>query len=202
MRVVAFAGFQAYSDTTAIKGTTTRWGFNQCRQFDIHKGPDIHTQGYVAANDTDILCVFRGTDNIDDWFANFQATKDPGPPTDTSAHEGFQDALYPAVIAISNAIDQFGGASKRLWLTGHSLGGALCSLYAGMLLENGYQVYGIYQFASPRPGDDSFAVALNGKLANGPHYRVVNEGDPMDFTIEPRGEAYYSPTNVRKLGRR
>jgi hypothetical protein len=32
--------------------------------------------------------------------------------------------------------------------------------------------------------------------------RLVNEGDQMDYTIEPLGEAYYAPTNVRKLGRR
>ncbi|GAB5451670.1 MAG: DUF1329 domain-containing protein [Halioglobus sp.] len=32
--------------------------------------------------------------------------------------------------------------------------------------------------------------------------RLVNDSDPLDLTAEPKGEAYYSPTNVRKLGRR
>ncbi len=32
--------------------------------------------------------------------------------------------------------------------------------------------------------------------------RVVNDGDQMNYTAEPRGEAWYAPTNVRKLGRR
>ena len=32
--------------------------------------------------------------------------------------------------------------------------------------------------------------------------RLVNDGKQMDFTIDPLGESYYAPTNVRKLGRR
>jgi len=32
--------------------------------------------------------------------------------------------------------------------------------------------------------------------------RLVNDSDPLDYTAAPEGEAYYSPTNVRKLGRR
>jgi len=167
----------AYKAESTVKSTVKSWGFPEPATIDVHKGKDIDTQGYVMADDTDIICVFRGSDAIEDWFANFQAATDPGPLNNTKAHEGFQDALYPAVIALSNAIDGFGGSDKRLWLTGHSLGGALCSLYAGMLQENGYDVYGVYNFASPRPGDDNFAVALNEKLADGPHYRVVNEGD-------------------------
>ncbi|MEM1401889.1 MAG: lipase family protein [Pseudomonadota bacterium] len=167
----------AYKAPSRVKTVAKGWGFNQVSLIDVQKGADIDTQGYVMANATDIICVFRGSDAIEDWFANFQAVTDPGPLTGTKAHEGFQDALYPAVIAISNAIDSFGGAEKRLWLTGHSLGGALCSLYAGMLMENSYDVYGIYTFASPRPGDDKFAVALNSAMEHGPHFRVVNEGD-------------------------
>jgi hypothetical protein len=32
--------------------------------------------------------------------------------------------------------------------------------------------------------------------------RLVNDSEPMDYTAEPKGPAYYSSTNVRKLGRR
>jgi len=32
-------------------------------------------------------------------------------------------------------------------------------------------------FASPRPADDIFATSLNRFMENGPHYRVVNDGD-------------------------
>ena len=32
--------------------------------------------------------------------------------------------------------------------------------------------------------------------------RLVNDSEQMDHTAEPKGEAWYAPTNVRKLGRR
>jgi hypothetical protein len=32
--------------------------------------------------------------------------------------------------------------------------------------------------------------------------RLVNDSEPLDYTAKPKGEAYFSPTNVRKLGRR
>jgi len=32
--------------------------------------------------------------------------------------------------------------------------------------------------------------------------RLVNDSDQMNYVADPRGEAWYSPTNVRKLGRR
>ena len=167
----------AYKDKDSIPAIATAWGYEDLTYVDVKKGRDIDTQGFVMGNDTDIVCVFRGSDKIEDWFANFQAVRDPGPLNGTLAHEGFQDALFPAVIALTNAIDAIGVNGRRIWITGHSLGGALCSLYAGMMFENGYPVYGIYTFASPRPGDDIYATSLNTFMASGPHYRVVNDGD-------------------------
>ncbi len=32
--------------------------------------------------------------------------------------------------------------------------------------------------------------------------RLVNDGDPLDYMVPAKGPAYYTPTNVRKLGRR
>lgn len=167
----------AYKAKSTIEKTAPKWGYGNVVFVDVKKGRDIDTQGYVMSNETDIICVFRGSESIEDWFANFQAVRDPGPLNGTLAHEGFQDALFPAVIALTNAVDSSEHKNKRIWVTGHSLGGALCSLYSGMMIENGYDIYGIYTFASPRPADDTFASALNGAMVSGPHYRVVNEGD-------------------------
>ena len=167
----------AYKGKSTVHRIIKSWGYTDVTFVDVKKGRDIDTQGFVMGNTSDIVCVFRGSDSIDDWFANFQAVRDPGPLNGTLAHEGFQDALFPAVIALTNAIDTVGVKDRRIWITGHSLGGALCSLYAGMMLENGYSIYGIYTFASPRPGDDIFATSLNSRMVSGPHHRVVNEGD-------------------------
>ena len=173
---LAVACHLAYKTKATVKENVIKWGFPKVAFVNVKKGRDIDTQCFVMANDKDVVVVFRGSDSVNDWFANFQAVREPGPLTKTLAHEGFQDALFPAVIALTNAIDNFRTSKQRVWFTGHSLGGALCSLYAGMLVENSYPVYGIYTFASPRPGDDDFATALT-KAIPGPHHRVVNEGD-------------------------
>jgi len=152
------------------------WGFTPVDVISKKKGSDIDTQCFIMATDNDVVVVFRGSESKEDWFANFQASQDPGPLDGTRAHEGFQDALFPAVIALTRHFSDAEIKEKRIWVTGHSLGGALCSLYAGMLIENGLDIYGIYTFASPRPGNSKFERQLN-KLVTGPHYRVVNDGD-------------------------
>ena len=165
----------AYRGRNRIRQEVRRWGMTFVNMVDKRKGADIDTQCFIMSDERNVIVVFRGSESKQDWFANFQASQDPGPLQDTGAHEGFQDALYPAVIALTrhvNALSQ----QKRVWVTGHSLGGALCSLYAGMLVENGIEVYGIYTFASPRPGSAAYERQLNA-IIPGPHYRVVNDGD-------------------------
>lgn len=186
----------AYKEKCTILKTTPKWGYRDVTFIDVKKGRDIDTQGYVMSNDTDIICVFRGSESIEDWFSNFQAVRDPGPLDGTLAHEGFQDALFPAVIALTNVIDSMNHSSKRIWVTGHSLGAALCSLYSGMMIENGYTIYGIYTYASPRPADDIFASALNSEMAAGPYYRVVNEGDIVPH-VPP--EPFFSHPGTRRI---
>ncbi|MEE4660781.1 MAG: lipase family protein, partial [Halieaceae bacterium] len=205
---LAIACDLAYADADTIASVSAGWGYSEFCFINVLKGRDIDTQGFVMSNATDVVCVLRGSDNTADWFANFQAVYDPGPLVKTRAHEGFQDALYPAVIALTNAIDTMHGASKRIWVTGHSLGGALCALYAGMLIENGYKVFGIYTFASPRPGDDEYAQALNKVMGKGPFYRIVNDGDvvphlpPEPFYSHPGRRVMLSASKKRDTSKR
>ncbi len=137
---------------------------------------DIDTQGLVIGNEKHVIVAFRGSASLQDWFTNFQAVRDPGPLKKTKAHEGFQDALFPAVLSLTNALEAYRDNNQRIWLTGHSLGGALASLYSGMLIENGYPVYGLYHFGSPRPGNGAFDKKLNDSIP-GPHFRIANVGD-------------------------
>ena len=56
----------------------------------------------------------------------------------------------------------------------------MASLNADILFKNGYDVYGLYTFTSPRPGDAGFAETLNDTII-GPHYRVANTGDIVPY---------------------
>jgi len=178
-----------------IKQTAEGWGFPNVSHVSVKKGKDIDTQCFVMSNDEHIVVVFRGSDKLNDWFANFQMVYDPGPLKKTKVHEGFQDALFPAVISITNIIDTVRTSNQRIWFTGHSLGGAQCSLYTAMLIENGYEVYGIYTFGSPRPGNADFAEALNAAVP-GPHWRVINDGDIVPH-VPP--EPFYSHCGSRLI---
>ncbi|WP_111977998.1 lipase family protein [Algibacillus agarilyticus] len=166
----------AYTPKTEIIQTSHQWGFKDTQTVFVSKGNDVDTQSYVVANEDDIIIVFRGTSDATDWLTNIDAIREAGPLTNTKAHEGFQQAIYPAAIGLANAINKLRHNKQRIWITGHSLGGALCSLFAGMLIENNIPVHGCYTFASPRPANDEFAKQLNAAIT-GPHYRVANQND-------------------------
>lgn len=172
---LALACELAYHPKNIVTSICEDWGYSCLSVISKRKGRDIDTQCFIMEDDKNIVVCFRGSDSKFDWLANVQTTQDPGPLNNTKAHEGFQDALYPVVIALTKHLSNL-EKTKHVWVTGHSLGGALCSLYAGMLIENGIEVYGIYTFASPRPGSAKFQEQLNAAI-KGPHYRVVNDGD-------------------------
>ena len=44
------------------------------------------------------------------------------------------------------------------------VGGTLTSLYAGVLIENNYSIYGLYTFASPSLGNSRFVEQLNASV--------------------------------------
>ncbi|MGY3571986.1 lipase family protein [Vibrio paucivorans] len=183
----------AYEKEEKISQVVRSWNYRLDGYINLVKKPDIDTQCFVMSDDDNVIIVFRGSESLEDWFTNFQAVYDAGPMDDTKVHEGFQDALFPAVIGLTKLIDKPELSHKKIWITGHSLGGALCSLFAGMLIENDYSVYGIYTYASPRPGNGAFADKLNSRVA-GPHYRVVNVGDVV-LHVPP--EPFYSHSGQR-----
>lgn len=188
----------AYKSEKTIKKAVKRWNYEFGAFVNKQKGSNIDTQAFVMTNSKSIVIAFRGSESIEDWITNFHAVGDPGPFTSTNAHEGFQDALFPAVIKIIQTINNLQSKDqekpKAVWLTGHSLGGALASLFAGMLLENGINVDGLYTFASPRPANHQFMDQLNASLKDKPHYRVVNHEDIVPH-LPP--EPFYSHSGRR-----
>ena len=157
-----------------IEKTANSWGFTDVRTFDLRRGRDVDTQGYIAACDQRMLVAFRGTHSLPDWLTNIQIAKDAGPKG--KVHEGFQDAFFVTALRIGKSIGA-ARSDRDIWITGHSLGGALAVLLAATLAENSVPVAGIYTFGAPRVGDRPFANWLNQFLDPLPNYRVVNEGD-------------------------
>ena len=170
----ALASLLAYRDALEVEAQASAWGFSEVRPFDLQRGRDVDTQGYVAANSHRMVVAFRGTESLPDWVTNVQAVKDPGPWGEV--HEGFQDAFLATAFVIGKTIGEIRG-DRDIWITGHSLGGALAVLLAATLAENNIDVAGLYTYAAPRVGNETFARRLNESLEGKPNYRVVNEGD-------------------------
>ena len=154
------------------------WGFSSAEVFEIVRGRDVDTQGYLALNDTKIVAAFRGTESLPDWLTNLQTVRDPGPWKNTRVHEGFQDSFLASALQIGDIIGRNLNTKHQVWLTGHSLGGALAVLLAATMLESGLPVHGLYTFGAPRVGDRKFARTLNDSLRDvAANWRVVNKDD-------------------------
>lgn len=155
-----------------------------------------NTQAYVASNDEHIVVAFRGTEaptcleGIKDWLltdaGNLLMVPEGQLGTDLAAagvgarfHQGFVTAIAAVWQPVLAAVQEEMARSERpLWLTGHSLGGAL-ALLAGWLFRRRFiRVHQIYTFGAPMIGNDEVAKAFDRELG-GRVFRFVNLLDPV-----------------------
>jgi triacylglycerol lipase len=147
-------------------------------------GTPDDNRGMVLANDTALVVVFRGTrlhvHNIID-SAEVVLINQSDLLIDTSflfksaqaggrAHAGFLSA-FGEIRERFDALVSSRQPRQRLWLTGHSLGGALATLAAAHVGPAAVQ--GLYTYGAPRVGDAAFAAAL----CDQPCFRVVHRND-------------------------
>ena len=85
-------------------------------------------------------------------------------------HRGFLDA-FAETSGRLDAIIRMKRPNQRLWLTGHSLGGALATLAAAHV--DSMPTQGLYTYGCPRVGDAKFAAALPRRS----YYRFVHRDD-------------------------
>jgi hypothetical protein len=92
------------------------------------------------------------------------STFGPSWTRDTDTHADFQAALDAARPEVERAIQRSQQAQKSLFITGHSLGGALAALAAKFASSNGATLSAIYVFGMPRAGGERFQTAHNTQL--------------------------------------
>lgn len=126
---------------------------------------DITTDGEVG------IVSFRGTDDVKDWLANL--SMDRVSWRGNRVHRGFHDAESRLARRLLKAMSV---SVSTWWITGHSLGGSIATLFAYRLRQLGHDVAGLYTFGSPRVGDRCFA-AQHDWLLKDRHYRVVHNSD-------------------------
>jgi len=158
-----------------------RAGFSFLQGFHSESG----TQAFLARlNGTSIrqpilILAFRGTQTTE--FQDIKTDADVGlqpAPRGGRVHPGFLKAFISVEAEIQAALDQFG--ELPLYVTGHSLGGAL-AIVATRYLRYA-QWAATYTFGGPRVADDAFFEDFRT-----PVYRVVNGADVVARL--PFGEA-------------
>jgi triacylglycerol lipase len=185
-RLLGQAAAVAYQDEAACQGWARAQGLDE--QFDFFSSagvvPNSDTQGFVAQNAQVVIVAFRGTQPKVpiDWMTDFQAKHVTWGPFAGMVHKGFHDALH-AVWEIA-----FGGreilparllarGDRKVWITGHSLGGALAELCAAQAqIASHVPVQGVYTFGQPRCGDDGFAELIQAALGQR-IFRFINDKD-------------------------
>jgi len=143
---------------------------------------------FVATSGSSIYVVFRGTTTISEWIADATLTQVDytyvanGGKTETG-FTGIYDSIRTAIIQKVTSLAS-GGAYTTLFITGHSLGGALSVLAAPDLAgQTQLKQPVVYTFAGPRAGDPAFASLYNGGIATS--WRVVNTNDEVPKLPNP-----------------
>jgi predicted lipase len=155
-----------------------------------------NTQVYVATNDDHIVVAFRGTespttiDGLKDWLltdaANLLIQPQGDIGTDFAAagvaarwHDGFIKALSSVWDPLLEAVTAERKKSDRpIWITGHSLGGALALLAAWRFKRKFVPIHQIYTFGAPMVGNVETSEAIDRELPDR-IFRYVNDEDPV-----------------------
>ncbi|MFY7112798.1 lipase family protein [Enterobacter cloacae complex sp. SHL020] len=146
------------------------------------------TQLFYVENAAHVIVAWRGTLEVPDWLTDGWFSPQPCPAELTKAgriHGGFLEAYQ---LAKERFRDQFkeikritdGG--KKLFIAGHSLGGALGLTYAAEM--KGFSPI-LYTYGMPR----TFTADAVGNLYQIIHYRHVNDSDtipsvPFDANLD------------------
>jgi triacylglycerol lipase len=138
------------------------WGF---KNFQYAYSEDMKILALILRKRRDVVICFRGTvlDNTINLHADIQARFVPMASFGL-VHKGFSSAVESVWAEIKTRIPP--GEHLRVWLTGHSMGGAL-ALLAGARFATEYKgrqnivINGLYVFGAPRVGDQDFADAFN-----------------------------------------
>jgi len=170
--LLARASEAVYED----KETAEEWAIKNL-EADTAEFMDVkNTQLLIAENKHNMYIVFRGTKGMNDWVGNMRVNKTG--KAYGKVHKGFFKAYSVVQEDVLRAISRARALGKKLYLAGHSLGGALASVSAADAYHEigAFDVAGIYTYGMPKTCDRACADYVNSVFS--PYYfRFVNDKD-------------------------
>ena len=144
------------------------WGFQSCRFFSKNK-----TECFVASNEEIVVVSFRGTQQLNDWLTNLNIATKSTPHG--WVHRGFYFAFQDVCSSLEAELGTLNAGNKKVYLTGHSLGGALATI-ASMQWLGVYPIQKVLTYGQPAVGFSSLRSSI--KVSYGDNFvRFVNEDD-------------------------
>ena len=152
----------AYHDGTRFKRELQKIGISNYKFLD-----NDGAQAHIFNNNDHLIIAFRGTEpkQFSDIKADLLAIKRKS-RTEGRVHLGFKLELRKLWNDITGLIDK---KSQQIWITGHSLGGAMATLCASRLEE---RLPILYTYGSPKVGGREFCDGCEVE-----HYRFQNNND-------------------------
>ena len=130
-------------------------------------------QAFLAIREAHFaVLAFRGTEGKEllNTDLNLRLVPLPGVAGVVMVHCGFLESFNRCKSEIEAAVNENVTSTVGLYITGHSLGGALAQIASAAL--NRDNLAACYTFGSPRVGTAGFD-----ELIKCPHYRVINNWD-------------------------
>ena len=153
------------------------WNFDRYYTFD-RTDHNTDTQAYIAGNDKVLILAFRGTEITQprDIITDLNSKLIPMFENDESRiHTGFKEGFDIIRTDVIKTVQELRKRDQLLFLTGHSLGGALATIATVHLDLANEPVNGLYTFGSPRVGNAAFADKF--QRFNSRTFRFVNHND-------------------------
>jgi triacylglycerol lipase len=185
------------SEKTQTRDEFASIGFSNYIGFDA---PSTGLQAFVAGSDSVVVLAFRGSTEFRDWVGNLDFLQRNGTDFGLTGriHEGFAKALEPSYEEIKNTVERFSNKGQRVFVTGHSLGGAMALLAAARLAGSGHAIAGLYTFGAPRAGDSALVRDAQAQL-NDRYFRIVNDMDAVPH-LPPSSKAAAEAGSLLQIG--
>lgn len=165
------------SEGEVRKFLNAEWGMSRVNTFDKDE-----TQAFLCSNDEVAILAFRGTDSLEDWQKDFNAVL-----VDSKVghvHKGFKQALDNVWEDIDKVLVEHIRDNRKLWVTGHSLGGALATLAVDRFTDLKVPIGGMYTYGQPMVGDGAFVDNYDRKMKER-SFRFVNDEDVVTWISLP-----------------
>jgi len=144
----------------------------------------------VGENQDGVIVAFRGTlppsfssqASLLNWLQDLMAEPETRPNVPGKVHTGFYDATSAIIPAVSKEVRRLDPAgTKQVYVTGHSLGGAMASIGAYIMQGAPYHIAieQVVTFASPKPGDSAFKAAYEAIFPNQVRYENYDDVVPL-----------------------